>query len=436
MEPHLWYAIALLGIIVLLVLRRARSKLISIGQRIATHIGHRILVSRGSWSSFTIGVLDAVILCLFLAANVLLSIASQSIANFAILNLVPLYLGGRTNIQADYLGIPLPVYGFAHHWVARVFATQALLHSGLRFSHASGIGRLTGAVAAGLVIATLVTSILPIRRRHPTLFRWSHLLLALLILCGVGSHVVIVTSSFLSFPSILCFTAAGLLTIAWILRLGRRLYRGQADGVHYEVLEGAVRLWVRVRHSIPTRPGTYFYVRFPNLPLRARFQSHLLPVAFWRPTSQGSTKDISFLIPSSRDLRAYIRRGGKLSVCLDGPYGEQLSLGQYELIILVAEGEGIAGVLSLAQSILSRRKRDDEDKLRGLQSELYCDRTRKVDLIWRLQDNAQVKWASSHFASLSDMEVATTSQKTKKVARVSTQNQISGTRANISARAY
>lgn len=419
MEPFSWYGIALLSIVVSLFLRRSQNKLISIGQWAVSCIGTRILVPRGSWSSVTVSVLDAIVLALFLAANALLSLISQNIAKLAIVNLLPLFLGGRTSFQADYLGVSLPVYQSAHHWVARVFTVQALLHCGLYFSRATGAGWWSGVAAAGLIVTTLITSLLPVRRWGPTLFRWGHIGLSLTTLCGVGVHAILMTGSFVSFSSVICLSAAGLLIISWIIRMSRQLYQGQAEVVRYELLDQAVRLWIRVRHGVPTHSGTYFYVRFPSLPLRVRFQSRLLPVAFWKTASRASVNDISFLVPYSEDLASYLRRGRALTVGLDGPYGERLSLGKYELVVLVADGEGIAGVLSLALSILSRRKWDEEDKTHGLRSKLHCDKTRKVDLVWRLQDNAQVEWASSYFTALADMEIVTTSEKKRKVSRVS-----------------
>lgn len=418
MKAFFWYAIALLTILIALAIRRARRRLKSLWQWMIQCLRYRVLVSRGSWSSSTITVPDALLLSTFLAVNALLSIDIPNIANLAILNLVPLYLGGRTNIQADYLGVPLPIYQFAHNWLARVFAAQTLVHSGLKFSQATGWGKVAGLTTAGLIIASLLISLFPVRRWSPTLFRWTHLLLSLIILSGTGIHVVLMTGSFLSLPSILLFTAAGLLAMSWVLRLGRHLYRGRGEITHYDILGHTVRLWVRLQHGIATNSGTYFYIQFPSLALRARFQKHLLPVSFWKATSRGSTKDISFLIPYSQDLATYLQRRRTVRVQMDGPYGEQLGLGRYELVMLVADGEGIAGILSLALSILSRRKYDEDDKAQGLRSRFYCDKTRKVDLIWRLQDKKQVEWASPYFKALSELAIVISNKRKKKIARV------------------
>lgn len=162
-------------------------------------------------------------------------------------------------------------------------------------------------------------------------------------------------------------------------------------------------------------------MHFPSLSIRARLQSRFLPVAFWETISRGSIKNIFFLIPYSQDLATYLKRGHALSISLDGPYGEQFDLGRYKLVILMVNGEGIAGILSLTLSILSRRKWDEKDKAQGLRSKLYYNKTRKIDLVWRLQDNAQIEWASSYFTHLSGIKVIA-SEERRKMARVSITN--------------
>lgn len=47
----------------------------------------------------------------------------------AIINMVPLFLGGRTNPVADALGISIQSYYFAHNWIGRVAIVEALIHS-------------------------------------------------------------------------------------------------------------------------------------------------------------------------------------------------------------------------------------------------------------------------------------------------------------------
>jgi hypothetical protein len=49
----------------------------------------------------------------------------------ASINLIPLFLGGRTSVLANFLGISLHTYYIAHHWIGRLVILQGLLHVGL-----------------------------------------------------------------------------------------------------------------------------------------------------------------------------------------------------------------------------------------------------------------------------------------------------------------
>jgi len=49
----------------------------------------------------------------------------------AAVNLIPLFLGGRTNTLANFMGISLHTYYIAHHWIGTVVVLQSLLHVAL-----------------------------------------------------------------------------------------------------------------------------------------------------------------------------------------------------------------------------------------------------------------------------------------------------------------
>lgn len=54
----------------------------------------------------------------------------------ASVNLIPLFLGGRTNALANFIGISIHSYYIAHHWIGRVVIAQSFLHVG--FAIAAG----------------------------------------------------------------------------------------------------------------------------------------------------------------------------------------------------------------------------------------------------------------------------------------------------------
>lgn len=49
----------------------------------------------------------------------------------ASINMMPLFLGGRTSVLANFLGISLHTYYLAHHWIGRLVVIQSLLHVSL-----------------------------------------------------------------------------------------------------------------------------------------------------------------------------------------------------------------------------------------------------------------------------------------------------------------
>lgn len=52
---------------------------------------------------------------------------SDLAAMIAAVNLIPLFLGGRTNYLAEFLNIPLHTYYLVDHWVGRMVVIEALI---------------------------------------------------------------------------------------------------------------------------------------------------------------------------------------------------------------------------------------------------------------------------------------------------------------------
>lgn len=61
--------------------------------------------------------------------------SSTRLAHVAMLNAIPLYLGGRTSFLVElFLGLPLPWYNMMHGWIGRILLTQALIHAFLEMN--------------------------------------------------------------------------------------------------------------------------------------------------------------------------------------------------------------------------------------------------------------------------------------------------------------
>ncbi|KAK2609306.1 hypothetical protein QQS21_002087 [Conoideocrella luteorostrata] len=92
-------------------------------------------------------------------------------------------------------------------------------------------------------------------------------------------------------------------------------------------------------------------------------------------------------------------------VRLDGPYGKDHRLQNFETVLLTAKGMGIVGVLPFALHLAKRRRRDDdvrrkEARLRDSNDPVFGDLSRRVDLIWWLEDNDQEVWVSKQLKRL------------------------------------
>ncbi|KAF3768214.1 hypothetical protein M406DRAFT_326813 [Cryphonectria parasitica EP155] len=123
--------------------------------------------------------------------------------------------------------------------------------------------------------------------------------------------------------------------------------------------------------------------------------------------SAGGVKDVSFLVSRQERLHRTLRLADGDSLYLDGPYGQDHSLGRYETVILTAKGVGIAGVLSSALNLLERREHDSVAKdqmphTRG--PRLFRDATRKVSIFWVLEHASQQEWVASELKSLQGLD--------------------------------
>jgi hypothetical protein len=107
---------------------------------------------------------------------------------------------------------------------------------------------------------------------------------------------------------------------------------------------------------------------------------------------------LHFLIESQDGLTSRLaQRRSIKSVYFTGPYGQNLHLDNYENVILVAQGIGIAGILPYALHLSKRRFHRNTAYQRGLA-------TRRVDIFWLLEENSQENWASEYLSLLQSMD--------------------------------
>jgi predicted ferric reductase len=205
------------------------------------------------------------------------------------------------------------------------------------------------------------------------------------------------------------FTAISLWSLNFLLRLCKVIiYNRRCASVSATQEDGIVKLRVRVKRSFfgkfHPRPGQYFYLYFLDLPLPFQYQAHPFMIAWW-DLGLDEQANVTFLIQPQSGLTAELGRRSLSHVFLDGPYGQDIRLEDYDTVMLVAKGIGIAGVLPYARFLAERRHLDkqikDSRKTDGaLAGQLYRDQTRKVDLFWKLDDNREEAWVSEYLDQL------------------------------------
>lgn len=160
---------------------------------------------------------------------------------------------------------------------------------------------------------------------------------------------------------------------------------------------------IRVQLGKPLRPypGMYFYLYFSGLPIRYKLHGFPMSAFFWSlPPGDVSTRDLHFLVQRRGSLARL--NVGREDVSIEGPYGKNLRAETYETVILVAEGIGIAGVLPYALHLAQRRQHDQ--RFKATNTPLFRDVTRKVDLLWKLNENEEERWCEDELVELMGMD--------------------------------
>jgi predicted ferric reductase len=276
----------------------------------------------------------------------------------------------------------------------------------------------------------LLTSPYFIRGRVFESFLVTHKLLALVAVGGTLWHIFSGEFIKLLFP-IISLSVWSMTTVYRFVRNSRN--RGYISSHATFAQRGrgysrcAMELNVRLPGHVNAGPGAYVYLSFSWLPWRYRYQAHPLMVVCCeheveeRDGKEHDATILTFLAQPQKGLTARLYRELQVEgppvrklVSFDGPYGQDLHLERYEMVMLVAKGIGIVGVLPYARYLADRQRHDGDirKKLRlastlnkpKLRNSLYRDATRKVDILWILEFNRQEEWISEQLRTLQDLD--------------------------------
>ncbi|KAG4258492.1 hypothetical protein FPRO03_03446 [Fusarium proliferatum] len=384
-----------------------------------------------TWDGKTITYGHLVLLIIWLVANVVIDLdwrlltplgpPAKRAALAAILNLIPVVLGGRTCHVADFLGISLQFYYLLHHWMARISLLQSFVHAGIHIRLQESWTTMSGMGVAAVLLFIIITflSIFYVRRKYTVAFIWCHRILACSLLGFLLAHLWLVYPLDRRIAGIILLCVIGISTLLTFYRW-LRLQKAQVDisrchltvrGPHAEeeIYTGATRVKIRPPRDTPIYPGAYFYVFNEHDLFWRRCLGTPMVVYEWTTSTSSSVNkcsasDLTFLMEDHPSL-APLLPGTRLTI--DGPYGRNLRLDRYDQVFLLAEGIGIASVISFAFTLAHRRLHDREKKpsvAGGSHEQLFLDKTRRVTLIWAMEENSQLEWARTEINRLMKLD--------------------------------
>ena len=327
----------------------------------------------------------------------------QSSSFLAVLNITPLFLSGRTNPLVDILQIPAATFLFFSYCVAALGTVQVVIHA---WNTPQGTTHFTtGVIALGCVLATILGNAISLTaetfgrrtcsvqiRRVLSMVCWP---LPLLITIATVWHFMQVSLGQL-WPSLTLSLLGGLL---WLTTQLIWIYNYLHHGRAFATIEGQGGrvLNIQLKKPIKARPG-YFYIKGSSL--SPAMQNQPIPMLWWQPNA---TTIQHFAVLA--DQESSTTSAGRSQVKLDGPYQEQLHLGKYEVVIFVAQGPDIGRVLSHLLHLTTRMMQDKDAKQpesRWYLDGLFNDKTRKIDLYWKMDRNDDISHFNTYFKELSD----------------------------------
>ncbi|KAI9777795.1 MAG: hypothetical protein M1839_008590 [Geoglossum umbratile] len=411
MQLTVAYAISVAAVVGAFTLYRVGTVIARVVRMLRTvfilkHLCYPVLWRRRSGST-DMTRLQGILTALFIAANILCSlIGVRNVSDLnrrsgilSLINMMPMFLGGRTNLFADLLGLRLDHYGTLHRWIGRVCVLQGILHGSITFFRPKSDRNYKEYLLFSALLAVFISSLLFIRRLVFELFLKVHLTLAVVVLGSLWLHLrsrgSIYTLYFLVGSAIWLLSFFG-----WaILLMYRNVRRGHSTQVAikelYDRNDGpitAARISITLKRPWKFLPGQYVYLTIPSVGYLGLLQAHPYAVCWWGEGSFG--EPIVVLLAQAR--RGFSRRlplaQASATAIIDGPYGTMHNLEGYDKILICADGIGIAAQLSYIRYILECHN-------------LQTARVRRLSVVWQLEKESHWDWVREYIEEILSKDI-------------------------------
>lgn len=150
----------------------------------------------------------------------------------------------------------------------------------------------------------------------------------------------------------------------------------------------AAQIMILLNRPFKIRAGMSLNLWMPGLGLRSSLGSHSYPIAWWENDLEGRAKVIWLLVgPNSRFNRRLINnKSRQLTSVIEGPYGLPVDFIEYDRILMIATGIGIAAQMSYLKELVGMK---DEKKPR-----------RTLYVVWEVDNDCEYNAYCSEVISL------------------------------------
>ncbi|KAH7393741.1 putative cell surface metalloreductase [Cadophora sp. MPI-SDFR-AT-0126] len=391
------YAIVAAGIFSMFVLvhfRKYLNQIVNYMFLLSRHLTYPRLVHRhrflGPWSPSVV-----IIQLIYIAANTFCATFPASTVaeigrragTLAAINMVPLFAGPHLAFLGDILGTPLGNIHLIHRSAGIMAFSLSIIHALVvaksKISLPLDVPQNLFAVVVRSSLCLLILLTIPIfRRLSYELFLRTHQVLATATVYSLWRHL----PSKEAFPLVYVYLSAALFLLLLLLQMilivqKNGIFRYHLSRATITDCHGAVHLRIQHQKGLKIDSGQYINLWIPWMPFVSFWsflQTHPFMVISWTPGKQDTIE--LFVKPRRGFTRKllYHAANGHLRnpvVMFSGPHGTSIAMDEYESVLMVASGFGIAAHLSSLKKLIY-----------GYNARL--GRTRRIRLVWQLRNQA------------------------------------------------
>ncbi|PYI33125.1 hypothetical protein BP00DRAFT_367459 [Aspergillus indologenus CBS 114.80] len=314
--------------------------------------------------------------------------ARSRAGSLALLHLVPALWTPQLSFGAHFFNLSLSAYNRFH----RAFGWMALIQCGVHIIFAvrtysfdlAEASHRNGFIAA-ITLSSATLFFLPLIRQWAyEIFLKGHNFLSIMASVMIWLHL----EEKKGFDAFCLYFALGISVLTYIVYFLRQFYYNLVAGRPVAAAElikyqDAVKLTLTLARPWKVRGGQYVYLTIPAVRALSFAESHPFSIVWWEEGPNGEAITLSVLAKiESGFTRALASSSHEhLRVWIDGPYGQCIDTKQYDSVILIATGIGVAAQLPYAKELLSRQLKVESEHLKGLTT------PKRISIVWELQES-------------------------------------------------